>query len=117
MYPHIVVRYMATVYGNFSVKFVDTEQANLDSQEFDDAFVVVCPKPYTTDEQLTPQARKALTDVVQYASRKSGRRACAVFAKDDCVYVEPESAAKPSAEPPSGGIQCLRFPIRLKVDR
>ena len=117
MYPHVVIRWMATVYGNFPVKFVDTEQANLDSQEFDDAFVVVCPQPFTTDEQLTPQARKALTDVVQYASRKSGHRACVVFAKDDCVYVEPESAAKPSAEPPSGGIQCLRFPIRLKVDR
>ena len=107
MYPHVVVRYMATVYGNFPVKFVDSE-------EFDDAFVVICPKPYTVEEQLTPEAKQALLDVVQEASKKSRHRMCAVFAKDDCVYVEPEGTAKPSAEPPSGGIRCIRFPIRLK---
>ena len=115
MYPFVTVRWMPAVYGNFPVKFVDSAQANLKSEEFDDAFVVVCPQPFTTDETLTSQARKALIDVVQYASRKSGHRACLVFAKDDCVYVEPEGTVKQSAEPPSGGIQCLRFPIRLKV--
>ena len=113
MYPHIVIRYMAAVYSKFPVRFVESEQANPKAEEVDDAFVVVCPQPYTVGETLTPEARQALIDIVQRASQKSGHRACVVFAKDDCVYVEPEGTAKPSAEPPSGGIQCLRFPIRL----
>ena len=115
MYPYVVVRYMATVYGQFPVRFVESEQANPNkADEGESAFAVVCPKPYTVEEQLTPEARQALTDAVQSASRKSGHRLCVVFAKDDCVYVEPEGAAEQSVDPPSGGIQCLQFPIRLK---
>jgi len=113
MYPHVVVRYLAAVYAQFGVKFVESVEASkLDKVE--DAFVVVCPQPYTMDEQLTPEARQALIDVVQAASQQSGHRLCAVFGKGDCVYVEPGGTARQSAEPPSGGIQCLRFPIRLK---
>ncbi len=114
MYPHVVVRYMATVYAQFGVKFVESEDAASKLDKVEDAFVVVYPQPYTMDEQLTPEARQALIDVVQYASQKSGHRLCAVFGKQDCVYLEPKGTSKPSAESPSGGIQCIQFPIRLK---
>ena len=114
MYPCVGVRYAAAVYGQFNVRFVESEQTNPIAEEFDDDFVVICPKPFTVDETLTPEARQALINVVQYASKKSGHRMCVVFAKDDCVYVEPEGTAKQLAVPPSGGIQCLRFLIRLK---
>lgn len=114
MYPHITVRYLPAVYGTFGVKFVESDQADLQSDEVEDTFVVACEKPYTLDEELTPEARQALLDVVQCASQKSGHRLCVVFGKGDCVYVEPEGASKTLTAPPSGGIQCLRFPIRLK---
>ena len=114
MYPHVVVRYMATVYAQFGVKFVESGEEASKLDEVKDAFVVVYPQPYTMDEQLTPEARQALIDVVQYASQKSGHRLCAVFGKQDCVYLEPKGTSKPSAESPSGGIQCIQFPIRLK---
>ena len=113
-YPHVVVRYMATVYAQFGVKFVESgeEASKLDTVE--DAFVVVYPRPYTVDEQLTPEARKALVEVVQCASQKTNHRMCVVFGEQDCVFVEPNGTAKTSIEPPSGRIQCLRFPIRLR---
>ena len=114
MYPCVGVSYAVAVYGQFNVRFVESEQTNLKAEEVDDAFVVVCPKPFTVDERLTLEARQALINVVQYASKKSGRRMCVVFAKSDCVYVESEGTAKPSTEPPSGGIRCIRFPIRFK---
>ena len=113
MYPCVGVRYAAAVYGQFNVRFVESEQASPKTEEVDDAFMVVCPQPYAVNETLTPEARQALINVVQYASQKSGHRMCIAFAKGDCVYLEPEGTSKPSAEPPSGGIQCLRFPIRL----
>ena len=116
MYPFVVIRYLATVYGQFPVRFVADHTTDLAQGDSDRAFVVVYSRPYTADEKLTPQARKAVIDVVQHASRKSGHRGGVVFADDDCVYTEPEGTAKPSAEPPSGGIQCLLFPIRLKDD-
>ena len=47
MYPYVGVRYAAAVYGQFSVRFVESERANPKAEEFDDAFVVVCPQPYT----------------------------------------------------------------------
>ena len=116
MYPYVVVRYLATVYGRFPVKFVGSEPTTLDSKACENAVVVGCPQPYTVDERLTPEARNALTGVARYACQQSGHRMCVVFGKKDCVYLEPEGVAKHSDKPPSGGIQWLRFPIRLKDD-
>ncbi len=116
MYPRITVRYLPAVYGTFAVKFVASEDAAAKLGEVKDAFVLLCPKPFTASEQLTPEARKALVEVVQCASQKTRHRMCVVFGEQDCIFVEPDGTAKLSAEPPSGGIQCLRFPIRLKAD-
>lgn len=114
MYPYVVVRYMATVYGQFPVKFVGGEPTNLDSKEFENAVVVGCPQPYRVDERLTPEARNALLDLVRDACQKSGHRMGVVFGAKDCVYLEPDGVAKHSDKPPSGGIQCLRFPIQFR---
>ena len=116
MYPRITVRYLPAVYAQFGVKFVESKDAASKLDTVEDAFVVVYPRPYTVDEQLTPEARKALVEVVQCASQKTKHRMCVVFGEQDCVFVEPDGTAKLSTEPPSGGIQCLRFPIRLKAD-
>lgn len=114
MYPYVVVRYMATVCGQFPVRFVGSEPTNLDSKAFENAVVVGCPQPYAVDESLTPEARNALLGVVRYACQQSGHRMCVVFGEQDCVYLEPEGVAKHSNKPPSGGIQWLRFPIQFR---
>ena len=108
-YPYVIVRFMATVYTSYRVEFVESDQ--FQPAESDRAFVVVCNNPYV-DGQLTPEATEALLVAVQHASRQSGHRMCAVFGKNDCVYIEPEGPEKPSSQPPSGGAQCLRFPVK-----
>jgi hypothetical protein len=112
-YPYVAVRYMATVYGHFPVRFVDPQDSRVDADEATEAFVVACPLPFV-DGRLTAQAREALLDVVQQASKRSRHRLCVVFSESDCVYCEPDGSAKTSSDPPSGGIRCVRFPVALK---
>ena len=111
-YPYVVVRYMATVYGHFPVRFVDP-QALPTNVDQDNAFVIACPLPFV-DGQLTAQAREAVLKAAQQACRTSRHRMCAVFGESDCVYCEPDGSANTSIEPPSGGIQCLRFPLQFR---
>ena len=112
-YPYVVVRYMATVYGHFPVRFVDPQEVPPDLAQYTNAFVITCPVPFV-DGQLTVQARQALLDAVQQACQKSCHRMCAVFSESDCVYCEPDGPATTSSEPPSGGVRCLRFPVKFQ---
>lgn len=110
-YPYVVVRYMATVYGHFPVRFVEDEAAV--PPEFTDAFVIPCRDPFV-DGRLTIQAREALLDAVRFAIQKTGHRMNAVFGERDCAYCEFDGSVNGSFNPPSGGIQCLRFPVRFR---
>lgn len=112
-YPYVVVRYMAAVYGQFPVRFAEPQEVDPDPKERREAFVIAWPMPFV-DGHLTAQARQALIDAVQQASRQSRHQMCAVFGELDCVYCEPDGTAKPSDEPPAGGIRCLQFPISLQ---
>lgn len=112
-YPQVVVRYMATVYSYCPVRFVAPQEVRPDLEQDTDAFVIACPIPFV-DGQLTAQARHALIDAVQEACRQSRHRMCAVFGESDCVYCESDGASEESVEPPSGGIQSIRFPLQRK---
>lgn len=112
-YPYVVVRYMATVYGRFPVRFTDPQETEGDSTADRNAFVVACALPFV-DDRLTAQAREFCISVVQLAVRQSRYRMCVVFGKSDCVYCEPDGSSKESVEPPSGGIKGIRFPLRFR---
>lgn len=112
-YPYVAVRYMAAVYGRFPFRFSDPQETEGDPAADRDAFVVACALPFV-DDRLTAQARELCIEAVQLAVRQSRHRMCVVFGKSDCVYCEPGGSSTESAEPPSGGIKNIRFPLRFR---
>lgn len=109
-YPYVMVRYAAATYGRHQVRFVEDYRQSVPDQ--DRVFVVFCPKPFS-EGRLTPDAGRALIEMVQEASRSSLFRMCAVLGENSCVYCEPDGKAKGSFEPPSGGIPGMKFPVRF----
>jgi len=105
-YPHVVIRYLASVYDRRRVVFVDGGAAPSDT----DVITVVCPRPYR-DGNLTARAAHALITTVRELSWKTHFRTCIVWRKNGCLYVAPDGRLKELEEPPSGGINCLSFPL------
>lgn len=99
-FPYVIHRPMPTVYIRWNVVFTD----QLDAEVPRGTIVVHCPDAYA-DGYLTNRAREELIEHIAYRSQEDRRRMCAVFAKNDCVYVEPDGSRKVSDEPPSGGVQ------------
>lgn len=99
-FPYVIIRPMPTVYFRRKVMFTE----ELDVEVPSGTILVQCPDPYV-DGQLTDVARQALIEHIAYRSQSDRWRMCAVFAGDDCVYVEPDGTRKHSDKPPSGGIQ------------
>lgn len=99
-YPHVVIRWMATVYQPFPVIFSPTGTPSRT-----DAFVV-CMDTESFDQNgvLTLAARNALVETTKTESQTKKRRMCIVFGKEDCVYCEPDGKAEASNSCPSGGI-------------
>lgn len=99
MYPFVVIRWMAAVYGHRSVKFVPSGPV----PETDDDVIVVCPNPYV-DGVLSEQAKLALIERLKQLTIKMRLRLCAVFSAESAVYVETDGTASESTTPPCGGV-------------
>lgn len=106
-YPFVVIRYMPSVYDRRRIIFVENDGVKPDNP---DTIVAVCSNPYK-DGRLTVEGRKALIAAVRKLSQSSNFKLCLVFAKDECIYFD-QGKTESSSESPSGGIACLRFPLK-----
>ena len=100
-FPYVVRRIYSAVYQRVTVVFT-TEKIKPPRGGI--AILVDYP-PYDDDGNLTLKARNSLIEVLEYLTRTSGFRMCAVFGEKDAVFVEPDGQVNPGTEPPSGGIK------------
>ena len=99
-FPYVIRRIYAAVYQRITVVYT-TEKIKPPKQGI--AILVDYPV-YDANHRLTLKARTALIEVLEYLTRTSGFRMCAVFGEKDAVFVEPDGQVNPSIEAPSGGI-------------
>ncbi len=97
-YPYILIRCFPTVYRQIPVDFVPSDDL-LKGKRID----IAVPHPYISGE-LSDIARELVIEVTLLVVQKDKLRACAIFRENDCVFCELDGSAKPSNEPPSGGI-------------
>lgn len=92
-YPYVVVRVFSALYEKYEIHFDRSAAAVVLDEEL---------------RWIIPAAdrdpRQAAIDAVRDQVTATGRRMCAVFGPEDCVYVEPDGPDVVSFKPPSGGI-------------
>jgi hypothetical protein len=88
VYPYLVTRYMAAVYGHEPIRFVkhtsDAIEKGLNIK-FDD--------PYENGK-LRKEAIAAIITIVKRKCRQDGHRRCIVLSKKEAIYVEPNGEIK-----------------------
>jgi len=99
-FPYVVRRIYAAVYQRITVVYT-TEKIKPPKQGI--AILVDYPV-YDANHRLTLKARNSLIEILEYLTRTSGFRMCAVFGEKDAVFVESDGRVNPSIEVPSGGI-------------
>ncbi len=101
-YPHIVVRWVATVYAHRDVHFAPPPEHDPEHPDFD--LYVDLPEP--ADRRcLNPGERAAIVNVALHRPLYARFRRCVVFGPDDVVYVEPDGSTDTGVRPPSGGLR------------
>ncbi len=106
-YPHVVIRWMACAYDSRPVVF---RRAGMAAATQSNAIEVLDP-PAADGADLIPRRRAALLAKLCELSAKTGRRTCAVFSKDDSVYVESDGTMNDRRDAPSGGVDCGSFSL------
>ena len=99
-YPYVILRVMAAVYAEQSVRFVNEPSEAVDHREI----VIHCADAYD-GKKLTDRGRVELLWRVADLVDRSGYRRCVVFAPDDAVFVERGGKFVASLTPPHGGIE------------
>lgn len=100
VYPYVVVRWMAAVYGKIEIAFQEDGIGSVDGKKI----VFVHPEPFTEDG-LKPECRDQIIEIVKAMVVRTTRRMCLVLSADNCIFIEPDGTLKTSNEPPSGGVR------------
>ena len=98
-FPYVIERLMAGVYLRREVFFTKKTPVGPSGRDF----FIDEPEAFA-DGKLTPAARDKLIEATRRASGKVNRRMCAVFAKDEAVFCEPDGSYAESTDIPSGGL-------------
>lgn len=111
-YPHLVVRFMSTVYQRESIQIRLGAPAVYIGYK---SSFVQHPDPFTQEGQLSEPCRALLLKAVQECVAQTRFRMCLVWAHGHCSFVELDGRIDESGEPPSGGVplpQSLNFEKR-----
>lgn len=100
MYPYLVIRWMAAVYGRLPIEFIDEGESKLTKEKL----LVYFPNAYK-DGLLRIEAMDAAVGVISDEVVKRRFRMCLVLSETDCYFIEPDGSINHSTEPPSGGIR------------
>ena len=98
-FPYVIERLMAGVYLRREVFFTEKTPMGPSGRDF-----LIDESKAFTDGKLTPAARKKVIEAVCQATGRVNRRMCAVFAKNEAVYCEPDGTFEESKVIPSGGV-------------
>ena len=99
-FPILVVRLANAVYQREVVEV--REGVNSVEVAFRTSFLQH-PSPYTSDRQVSRDARDIFLDEVLVAVRRTGFRMCVVWSPVECTFVEADGSVRWSHSPPSGG--------------
>ncbi len=108
-FPYLIIRIFCAVYQKVPIKMRTGPKKF--SVQLKTCFIQT-PNPYKTCGSLSDECKQVLFEAIQDAAKQMQFRMCIVWAKDDCLYLEPEGILINSKEIPSGG---LEIPILTHV--
>ena len=99
-YPYVIIRWMAAVYGEKRIVFINEGES-----VYDDGSFIVADRCPIENSCLTSQCKERIIRLIQTLSKDTKLSMCLVLAEDQAVYIEPNGSITTSNNPPSGGIQ------------
>lgn len=111
-YPHIIVKYIPTVYGVRWIEFVGPKKK---SGQAPGTLVVKvpCKGKAIVEDKLTEAGREAALKQTRKLAKKERREACLVISPDEALYVDPDGTVT-SGLPPLGGIRMDHLGVEPK---
>lgn len=99
VFPYVVIRWMAAVYGRRQVGKSKAESNRSESG------YLLHDRFWSDPTTLTEEGKTLLIEMVSEDVVESRFRMCVVFSKEESVYLEPDGSENTSIDPPSGGIR------------
>lgn len=100
LYPYVVIRWMAAVYGRMEIVFKSEGTTGVEGK----TITYVHPEPFS-GSGLKPECRDEIVEIIKAVVLRTSRRMCLVLSEESCIFVEPDGTTRAANDPPSGGLR------------